>query len=82
MLGTPVQQVDCRLVPRFPFGNGQRLCRWIFKALDQGMNQLIRILCLFWIFLAMDQCHQLALKLLKQRWLNFDLIGCLPAFHQ
>jgi len=46
VLGAPVQQVDGCLVPRFPFGDGQRFCRWISKATDQGLHQLLRCLCL------------------------------------
>ena len=49
--------------------------------MDQGLHQLLRCLCLLGIGLAMHQGHQVALKLLKQRWLNFELVGCLPAFH-
>ena len=76
-----MQQVDGRLVPRFPFGDGQRFCRWIFKATDQGWHQLLRGLSLLGIGLAMHQVHQVVLQLFKQRWMNFELIGCLPAFH-
>ena len=81
VLGASVHQVDGCLVPRFPFGDGQRFCRWIFKATDQGWHQLLRGLSLLGIGLAMHQGNQVALKLLKPRWLNFELIGCFPAFH-
>ena len=29
----------CRV---FPFGDGERFCCWIFKAMDQGLHQLLR----------------------------------------
>ena len=82
VLGVPLQQVDGRLVPRFRFSDGKRFCCWIFKTTYQGLHQLFRCFCLLGIGLAMHQDHQVALRLLKQRWLNFKLIGCLPAFHQ
>ena len=72
MLGAPVQQVDGRLVPRFPFGDGERFCCWILKATDQGLHQLLRWLGLFGIGLAMHQSHQVALKLFTQGWPNFS----------
>lgn len=61
--------------------DGERFCCWIFKTTDQGWHQLLRCLSLLGIGLAMHQGQKVALKLLKQRWLNFELIGGLPAFH-
>ena len=50
--------------------------------MDQGLHQLFQCFCLLGIGLAMHQVHQVALQLFNQRWMNFELIGCLLAFHQ